>query len=599
VDSVSHYKDVLLVLGVAGIIIPLLMRWGVSSILGYLVVGIILGPDVVGALSENLPFLKAFAFSRDADFTLLAELGIVFLLFLIGLELSFERLNTMRRYVFGLGGLQVVITILILTAAALQLGFESRAAAIIGMALSLSSTAIVIQLLSDQKRMGSQAGRASFSILLMQDLAVIPMLMLVGFFTANTSGNLGLGIAQALAQAVAAIVVIIVVGRYALRPMLKMVASSESPDLFMAAVLFITIGTGALANLAGLSMSLGAFIAGLMLAETEYRRAIEAIIEPFKGILLGAFFLLIGLSLDLYALVEMPFWIIACALTLLAIKSVIIYGLCRFFRVSRPASMETALLLGPCGEFAFVLFAASTASGVVASGATRVPLIIVTLTMMLIPVFSSLAAWLRPRVAQKAQKQSVEEPAGELGDHVIVAGFGRVGTLVASMLDEHKIKYIAVDGDAAVVSRERKNGLPVYFGDATNAEFLKKCGLADAKAIAITMDNPVRADDIVKVARAANPNLKIIARARDERHAMRLYLDGATEAVPETIESSLQLGEALLVESGVPMGLAIASIHERRDGFRKLLGRPDRRKEMKTAREKLRKRMPKIQKEKS
>ncbi len=588
-----------MVLGVAGIIIPLLMRWGVSSILGYLVVGIILGPDIIGALSDRLPFLSVFAFSRDADFSLLADLGIVFLLFLIGLELSFERLNTMRRYVFGLGGLQVVLTVLILTAAALRLGFESREAAMIGMAMSLSSTAIVIQLLSDQKRMGSQAGRTSFSILLMQDLAVIPMLMLVGFFTANTAGNLGQGIAQALAQAVAAILVIIVVGRFALRPMLKMVASSESPDLFMAAVLFITIGTGAVANLAGLSMSLGAFIAGLMLAETEYRRAIEAIIEPFKGILLGAFFLLIGLSLDLYALVEMPFHIIASAMALLAIKSMIIYGLCRFFRISRPASLETALLLGPCGEFAFVLFAASTASGVIAPDTTKVPLIVVTFTMMLIPVFSSLAAWLRPRVTQKAQMQSVEAPTGELVDHVIIAGFGRVGTLVASMLDEHKIKYIAVDGDAAVVSRERKNGLPVYFGDATNVAFLKKCGLADARAIAITMDNPVRADDIVRVARASNSGLKIIARARDERHAMRLYLEGATEAVPETIESSLQLGEALLVETGVPMGLAIASIHERRDGFRKMLGRPDRRKEMKTAREKLKQRMPRISKETS
>ncbi len=592
-DSVSHYKDVLLVLGVAGLVIPLLMRWGISSILGYLVVGIILGPDVIGVLSQYVPFLTAFAFSSNADFTLLADLGIVFLLFLIGLELSLERLNTMRRLVFGLGGLQVALTITILTAAAIYLGYDSRTAVIMGMAFSLSSTAIVIQLLSDQKRMGSQAGRASFSILLMQDLAVIPMLMLVGFFSANTSGNLGLGIVQALALAFAAIVLIIVVGRYALRPMLKMVASSESPDLFMAAVLFITIGTGALANLAGLSMSLGAFIAGLMLAETEYRRAIEAIIEPFKGILLGAFFLLIGLSLDLFALAEMPSHIVGTALALLTIKTILVYGLCRFFRISRPASLETALLLGPCGEFAFVLFAASSATGVVDAGETRVPLIIVSLTMMLIPVFSSLAAFLRPRVALTLKNPATEEPAGEIGNHVIIAGFGRVGTLVASMLDEHKIRYIAVDGDAAVVSRERKNGLPVFFGDASNTEFLKKCGLAGAKAIAVTMDNPVRADDIVKVARAANPNLKIIARARDERHAMRLYQEGATEAVPETIESSLQLGEALLVETGIPMGLAIASIHERRDGFRKLLGRPDRRKEMKTARDKLKQRMPK------
>jgi Kef-type K+ transport system membrane component KefB/voltage-gated potassium channel Kch len=591
-ESVAHYKDILLVLGTAGIIVPLLMRWGVSSILGYLIVGILLGPDVIGALAGRLPFLDAIAFSRNADFGSLAELGVVFLLFLIGLELSLERLNTMKRLVFGLGGLQVIISILIISAAAIYWGYGSRQAVILGMALSLSSTAIVIQLLSEQKKLGSQTGRVSFSILLMQDLAVIPMLMLLGLMTADTNENLAIGIAQALAQALAAIAVIIVVGRYALRPLLKMVASAQSTDLFMAAVLFITIGTGAVALQAGLSMSLGAFIAGLMLAETEYRRAIEAIIEPFKGILLGAFFLLVGLGLDLQALIEKPGMIIGTALTLVALKSFLVYGLARFYKVQRMAAIETALLLGPCGEFAFVLVAAAVASGAMVQGTQTTPLLIVTLSMMLIPMLSKTASWLRPRLARKVQSANFEAPPGELSGHVIVAGFGRVGTLIASMLDEHKIKYVAVDGDAAIVARERKNAMPVYFGDATSIEFLRKCGLANARALAITMDNPVRADNIVKVARAANPDLKIIARARDERHAMQLYLDGATEAVPETIESSLQLGEALLVEAGVPMGLAIASIHERRDAFRKLLGRPNRRQQVKSARARLKKRMP-------
>jgi monovalent cation:H+ antiporter-2, CPA2 family len=590
VDSVSHYKDVLLVLGTAGIIVPLLMRWGVSSILGYLVVGILLGPDVVGALAEKIPALSVIAFSRNADFTFLAELGVVFLLFLIGLELSFERLVTMKRYVFGLGGLQVILTVLAISASALFLGYGNREALILGMALSLSSTAIVIQLLSDQKRLGSQAGRASFSILLMQDLAVIPMLMLLGLMTTNATSSLTAGVVQALAQALAAVLLIVIVGRYALRPLLKLVASTQSADLFMAAVLFITIGTGAIAHLAGLSMSLGAFIAGLMLAETEYRRAIEAIIEPFKGILLGAFFLLVGLSVDLNVLVERPFALIGTALALVVMKSCLIYVLSRLYRVARPAALEAALLLGPCGEFAFVIIAGATASGIMGQGA-REALLIVTFTMMLIPVFSRIAAWLRPRLSSKTA-QSFEAPTGELNDHVIIAGFGRVGSLIASMLDEHKIKYVACDGDAALVERERKSGKPVYFGDATNGNFLKSCGLASAKALAITMDNPTRADDIVKVARAASASLKIIVRARDERHAMRLYLDGATEAVPETIESSLQLGEALLVESGVPMGLAIASIHERRDTFRKMLGRPNRREEMKSARQRLKQRMP-------
>jgi monovalent cation:H+ antiporter-2, CPA2 family len=590
-DSVAHYKDILLVLGTAGIIVPLLMRWGISSILGYLIVGILLGPDVIGALAEKLPVLNTIAFSRNADFGSLAELGVVFLLFLIGIELSLERLNTMKRLVFGLGGLQVVISLLIITAAAIYLGYDNRQAIVLGMALSLSSTAIVIQLLSEQKRLGTQAGRVSFSLLLMQDLAVIPMLMLLGLMSTDSNDSLASGIAQALAQAIAAIFVIIVVGRYALRPLLKMVASTQSTDLFMAAVLFITIGTGALALQAGLSMSLGAFIAGLMLAETEYRRAVEAIIEPFKGILLGAFFLLVGLGLDLNALAEQPAMIIGTALALVFLKSFLIYGLARFYKVQRMAALESALLLGPCGEFAFVLVAAAVSSGVMGQDADTTPLLIVTLSMMLIPVLSRLASWLRPHFATRLQSANVEAPPGELSGHVIIAGFGCVGTLIASMLDEHKISYIAADGDAAIVSRERKNSMPVYFGDATNLEFLRKCGLATAKALAITMDNPVRADDIVKVARAANPELKIIVRARDERHAMKLYLDGATEAVPETIESSLQLGEALLVETGVPMGIAIASIHERRDGFRKLLGRPNRRLQVKSARSRL-KRMP-------
>jgi monovalent cation:H+ antiporter-2, CPA2 family len=571
--------------------VPLLMRWGVSSILGYLIVGILLGPDIIGALAEKVPALNIIAFSRNADFTFLAELGVVFLLFLIGLELSLERLKTMKRYVFGLGGLQVVLTLIAISAALVSLGYDNREALIIGMALSLSSTAIVIQLLSDQKRMGSQAGRTSFSILLMQDLAVIPMLMLLGLMTNNASNNLATGVVQALVQALAAILFIILVGRYALRPLLKMVAGTQSTDLFMAAVLFITIGTGALALQAGLSMSLGAFIAGLMLAETEYRRAIEAIIEPFKGILLGAFFLLIGLGLDLNALAEQPVTLIGAALALVAIKSIIIYGLCRLYKVSRPAALEAALLLGPCGEFAFVIIAAAVISGIMGHG-TKEVLLIVTFTMMLIPVLARIATWLRPRVSSRSTPK-FEVPAGELSGHVIIAGFGRVGSLIASMLDEHKIKFIACDGDAALVERERKNGVPIYFGDATNTSFLRSCGLAQAKALAITMDNPVRADDIVRVARTANTDLKIIVRARDERHAMQLYLDGATEAVPETIESSLQLGEALLVEAGIPMGLAIASIHERRNGFRKMLGRTNRREELKSARKRLKQRMPK------
>jgi monovalent cation:proton antiporter-2 (CPA2) family protein len=592
-ESVAHYKEVLLVLGTAGLLVPLMMRWRISSILGYLIVGILLGPDIMGKLADTVPLLLPLAFSRQSDFSYLAELGVVFLLFLIGLELSLERLKTMRRLVFGLGALQVVATLLFLVGVAVMLGYEDNMPLLLGMALSLSSTAIVIQLYSDTKRLGSQSGRVSFSILLMQDLAVIPMLMLLGLIAGKSEGSLAAGIVQALVQAVFAILFIILVGRFALRPFLKLVAATKSADLFMAAVLFIAVGTGALANFAGLSMSLGAFIAGLMLAETEYRRAIEAIIEPFKGILLGAFFLLIGLGLDLQVLAEHPLPMIGGTVVLIAAKALIIYGLARTFKVPHRAAMESALLLGPCGEFAFVLIATAKATGIANAAETTGPLLIVTLSMMLIPLMSWLTARIRSQQSTPSQPVLPADMPDDLTGHVIIAGFGRVGTLVASMLDEHKIPFLAIDGDVNLVEKQRKTGLKVYFGDATNIAFLKTCGLASARALAITMDNPARADEIVRSARAEQPNIKIVVRARDERHAMRLYESGATEAVPETIESSLQLGEALLVESGVPMGLAIASVHERRDGFRKLLGRPNRREMVKTARSRLKLRMPK------
>jgi CPA2 family monovalent cation:H+ antiporter-2 len=337
-------------------------------------------------------------------------------------------------------------------------------------------------------------------------------------------------------------------------------------------------------------MALGAFIAGLMLAETEYRRAIEAIIEPFKGLLLGAFFLVVGLGVDLDSLMQQPLRILALAAAIITLKGLIIFALARLFKVSRGAALESAMLLAPCGEFAFVTLGAALALGILDGATNRDALLIVTLTMLAIPAIARLGASMNRQLRLRAHAATaLETPLPD--DHqprVIVAGFGRVGHLIGAMLDEHKLPYIAVDMDADLVARERKSGQPVYYGDAANAEFLKRCGLADARALAITMDNPVRVDEVTRIARSLRADLKIIARARDERHAQRLYQAGVTEAIPETIESSLQLGEALLVETGVPMGLAIASVHERRDGFRKLLGRPNRREQLDLAKKRLR-----------
>jgi monovalent cation:proton antiporter-2 (CPA2) family protein len=588
-EAAFYYKEFLIVLGVAGLIVPLFLRFGVNAVVTFLVVGILLSPDVMGRFAQNAPILEYVNIGNTDSLSHIAELGVVFLLFLIGLELSFERLSIMRRLVFGLGGLQVALSLIAIAAAAVAMGLDMRAALVAGAALSLSSTAIVVQLLSDSKRLGSQTGRTSFAILLMQDLAVIPLLLLVPILGQRMESNIIVSVLLALLQAGVAVTIIVVVGRYLLRPLLRLVARTGGADLFMAATLLIAVGTGAVANLAGISMTLGAFIAGLMLAETEYRRAIEAVIEPFKGLLLGTFFLVVGLKLDLDTLFASPFYTLGVASGIVLLKGVIVYGLARAFRVNRGAALESAMLLGPCGEFGFVIAAAALSTGLITDETSRNIVLVVTITMILIPFMARLGASLTKSLRQKASTANVETPLPEDRQaRVIIAGFGRVGRLIASMLEEHKIPYLAVDSDADLVARERKNGLTVYYGNAANAEFLKRCGLQEARALAVTMDNQLRVDEVVKAARTLRGDLKIIARARDERHAQKLYNAGVTEAVPETVESSLQLGEALLVETGVPMGLAIASVHERRDGFRKLLGRPNRREQLELAKKRLR-----------
>ncbi len=588
-ESFSHYQDILIVLGAAGIIVPLLLRLGISSILGFLIVGLLLGPHVLGRVTESIPALSALSITDPEAVAGLAELGVVFLLFLIGLELSFERLKTMRKLVFGLGGLQVVLSTLVLAISADVLGFAPKQAVVIGMALALSSTAITIQLFSEQKRLGSQAGRISFAVLLMQDVAVIPMLLIVTALSAPDGTNLALALVWAVGQAILAAILIVLVGRYALTPLLRVVALTKSPDLFLAAVLFIAVGTGAAATLAGLSMAIGAFIAGLVLAETEYRRAIETIIEPFKGLLLGFFFLMVGLNLDLALLLQSPLKIVASAIALITIKFAVMTLCGKIFRLPNRPMLEAAMLLGPGGEFAFVLLASATTLGLFKSSETAATLLLVTLTMMLIPFLSRLAKSLRKALDENRPGHGyhMEPPPEHKAAHVIIAGFGRVGTLVADMLKEQSIAYVALDFDANNVTRGRKAGYEVYYGDAANLAFLETCGLKDSKALAITMDAPQRVEQILKLVRADHKELKIIARARDERHAQKLYEAGVTEAVPETIEASLQLAEAILVETGVPMGLAIAAVHERRDVSRKLLGRPDRRAEVAKARSRL------------
>jgi CPA2 family monovalent cation:H+ antiporter-2 len=575
--SPGEYKDVVLFLATAGVVVPLFRRWKISPILGFLLAGVVLGPFGLGALSDTFPWLAYFTIDNPAEIAQLAEFGVVFLLFMIGLELSWERLRAMRRWVFGLGALQVTLSLSVIGLVAWRLGQPPAAAAAIGAALALSSTAIVMPILAEQKRQHSQAGRTTFSVLLFQDLAVAPILITLAVVGRQGEDEvMSPGILMAFAPAVVGILLLVVVGRLMLRPMLKSVAKSKSSELFMAACLLVVIGAGLVAALLGLSMALGAFIAGLLLAETEYRREVEVTIEPFKGLLLGLFFVSVGIGLDLSLLAREPLVILSMSAGLILLTGTVVFVLARLFGLKTRPALESALLLAAGGEFAFVILASAMEFGIVEGGIGRLILVASTLSMFCIPLLAFLGA----RVGGRAQSQAAPstEPAGVEGAepaHVLVVGYGRVGRLVGDMMTRHQIPWVAAERDARMVEAARRSGHRVYFGDAGRSEFLVRCGLENAKALVVTMDSPEGTESVVATARELRPDLTIVARARDARHARRLYDLGATDAVPETIEASLQLSEAALVEIGIPMGLVIASIHERRDEYRKELNRPE------------------------
>jgi CPA2 family monovalent cation:H+ antiporter-2 len=568
--SLDAYSDALVLLGTAGVVVPLVRRFGLSPVLGYLGAGAILGPLGLGTFMDKAPWLYWFTVVDPKNVSGFAELGVVFLLFLIGLELSYQRLVTMRRLVFGLGSLQVVLSSAVLASIAVFAGAKPAAAVVIGACLALSSTAIVIEVLSNQRRLSTTVGRTSFSILLAQDIAVVPILLFVSFLGNSQGSSVMTGLVLAVVNAALAIGVIVTVGRLLLQPLLRLVASTESTELFVAAILFVIVGSAVAAGLAGLSMALGAFVAGLLLSETEFRKAIETTIDPFKGLLLGLFFFTVGMNIDFRELAREPFWLFASVIGLILIKAALVTALARAFRTSWVSALEIGLLLGPGGEFAFVIIGVATTYGLVSAGAGSFTLAVTSITMALIPVLSILARRLTTRLEKRKEpgpELAATPPAGEKG-HAIVIGHGRVGQLVCDMLERHRFPFLATDRDPAAVTEHRRRGRDVYYGDAANPAFLKSCGIMDARAVIVTIHDQAAIDEIVHLVRSLKPDMLIVSRARDATHARHLYAVGVNDAVPETIEASLQLSEAALVGLGLPAGPVIASIHEKRDEFR-------------------------------
>jgi CPA2 family monovalent cation:H+ antiporter-2 len=564
--DMSVYKVALIVLGAAGVVIPLFHRLQVSTVLGFMLVGVAAGPFGIGALTEYWPWLTAVTIGDPHAIQPVADLGVTMLLFMIGLELSFERLWLMRRLVFGLGTLQVVLSGAVLTAVCMLMGLEMRSAAVVGLALTMSSTAVVLQVLSEEKRLHTPAGRGSFAILLFQDIAVVPALFMVTALGPHAKALNATGFGLALLQAALVIAGIVALGRLVLRPLFRSVARTRSMELFVAACLFVVVASALATAAAGLSMAIGALIGGLLLAVTEYRRQVEITIEPFKGLLVGVFLISIGLGVDVRLLVAHPVGILAAAIGLIAVKLFVVAPLARLFGLPWMESLQGGLLLGPGGEFGFVILTVAASEALLTPAEGGFVLIVVALTMAVIPLLSKLGHVVAPHLEAKAppDPRLLLPDTVDAAARVIVVGFGRVGQVVATMLEAHQVAYVAIDSDPDLVAGQRDKGRPIYYGDMMRIDLLRRLHLENARALVITVDDPHAAQRLVAGARAERPELLIITRARDARHAALLYRSGASDAVPETVEASLQLSEAVLVDIGVPMGPVIASIHERR-----------------------------------
>ena len=550
---IPYLREVILFLVVAGFAVPLLQR-RVSPVLGYLLIGGLIGPYGLGLMAEALP-LAAFLVIDDLDgVRALAEIGVVFLLFAIGLELSLDRLWAMRRLVFGLGSAQILLTGVVIGGVAYVWGNSGPAALVLGACLALSSTAIVMQLLIEKSRLTTPVGRSAFSVLLMQDLAVVPILFIVGVLGTVSEGQgvLG-GLALALGEAAITVVFIYAVGRLVLRPLFRATAQSGSREAFMAMILLIVLGTAAITGAVGLSMALGAFLAGLLIAETEYRHQVEVDIEPFKGLMLGLFFMSVGMGIDWRVLMETPLLIAASVIGLIAIKAVLNVSLFLLWKTPIHRAVEAGLLLAQAGEFAFIVVGLAMSLDLLPGSTGQFMLIVASLTMVLTPGLAELARKLADRIENR-QNERHPDAADQMEDmegHVLIAGFGRVGRMIASILDREGLPYIAIDKDPIIASEARASGLPVRFGDASRLEILQANHVRQAAALVITLGDAKNTELLTQRMREAAPHVPLFVRARDKEQADRLTDAGATAAVPETVEASLQLAARLLEGCGL------------------------------------------------
>jgi len=549
-------REILLFLILAGILIPTLQRLRINQVLGFLAVGALLGPFGLGALALHTPWLSFLTFPAGPGISMLAEIGVLFLMFMIGLELSAARLWSMRRWVFGAGTAQVAVSATLIGAALYLYGLPGQAAVILGLVLSLSSTAVVMQLMNQQHSTGTRLGQAAFAVLMLQDLAVVPILILIGALAKGAGdGNDALLLAAiTLAKAAGAIAVIYLVGGRVVHPLFRAFARQRQPDVFMALVLLATFGIAALSAAAGLSMALGALIAGLLLAETEFKHEVELMVEPFKGLLMGLFFMTVGMTIDTGQILDAPLWLASFVLGLVLIKGVVVALLFRVGGLPRGRAVEGGLLLGQGGEFAFIVIGYAATSGVLDPALGARVMLAVGLSLFITPMLARLGRAIGDQLETRGDQLAAQHDHAALSavrGQVIIAGFGRVGQQLGKLLTAQKIPFVAFETDARLVAQLRADGWPVWFGNAARPELLRRVHADEAPAIVLTMDQPLAALQAVHGIRREFPHVALFARSRDEKHARDLRLAGASVVVPETLEASLQLSSFVLGAMGL------------------------------------------------
>lgn len=558
----AGFSDALVILGAAGLVIPAFARFRVSPVIGFILVGMLVGPFGLGQLTTQAPWLYYLTISNPHSIEPFAEFGIILLLFSIGLELSFKRLWAMRAQVFGTGPAELIGSAVLIAIAVHLLGQDWAGAAGLGLALALSSTALVLPLVGTT----SPVGRGAFAMLLFEDLALVPIIFALGAMAPTASAEGWVGIAGVALRGAATVVVMYLGGRLVLPRLFAQAARTKSPELFLAASLLVVIVASVATTAAGLSPIVGALLAGLLIAETEYHTEVEVMTAPFKGLALGVFLITVGMSVNLREVLDNWPALLTAVVAVVGVKAVVTFLLLRVAQTGRGIAAETGLLMGSPSETTLIVLATAAQAQLILPSTAAFWQTVTAIGLTITPLLAKAGQRLS-RGIDRAPIDAGPIDDGE-GPGTVVIGFGRVGRMVADMLKIHGQRYLAVDADIDNVADARRAGHPVLFGDVARAELIDRLDLARARALILTMDDPVLTVRLARRMRALAPELPIIARARDPQHAAELYRAGVTDAVPETLESSLQLSEAVLVDLGVAMGPVIASIHEKRDELR-------------------------------